>query len=245
MLTREDLRIVPLSEYVDRIEKGDVFSVVRYGDGEWFSILQCHRRPHNTDRHPFNKELGRKLAELLKGPQKYDFGFGPVTFRAIPGDRVPRYLEENKIERDWICASIFAQAAMERKVLPFLRALKQRPLVFVGPPRLRPVATMLRANHFVTVPLVNCYQALPDITRRVLQAIQKTPKPAVCSISAGIPAALLVDAIHRRFAKKVWALDIGSLYEPLVGVAVRQYHRDLLQYHPAYVRQLKEELARI
>jgi len=244
MLKREDLRIVPLSDYTEKIEKGEVFSVVRYGDGEWFSILQCSRRPCNSDHHRYYKALGEELAVLLHGPQKYDFGFGPVTFKSIGGNRVPKYLAEQKIERDWICASIFARAAIQRKVLPFLQALQKKPLVFVGPDRIRPAAKLLKATHFVPVPLVNAYTELHRVAEQTLQALEQTPKPAVCSIAMGIPAALLVEKIHQRFGDEVWGLDIGSIYEPLVGVAVRAYHRELLQKYPGYIRSLKEELAK-
>src|SRR5262249_5381615 len=147
------------------------FAYLRYGDGEWLSILG--RTGRNADDHDFFPDtLGRELRETFL----YAAAVRPCTPRFYMGlhamiyqDAIRRYLVEHAIARgiDWVSDNLFALGFSDFSTYRFLEAVKRfpGPKTLIGNGSLAPVAAGLGCRH-VVIPLRDCYREIDEIARQ-------------------------------------------------------------------------------
>lgn len=207
------------------LERREPFTYVRYGDGEWLSILGLVGR--NCDGHDFLPDtLGRELAESLDyfGGAWTDeshvyTGLNAVAFQ----EPVRRYLVEHGIA--WTAPAVsdssFTSGWFPRSTLRFIRALKSfsGTKVLVGPGHLRPVAGALGCRH-VIAPSTDCYLDLDRMERECRAA-----GPALVTVCASMASECLVYRLHRDRPRASY-VDCGHIFDPFVGVYSRDYLRD-------------------
>jgi len=56
--------------------------------------------------------------------------------------------------------------------------------------------------------------------------LSETNNPVLISLSASMPAEILLDWLYRDYGKKHTIIDFGSLWDQLVGVKSRSYMRN-------------------
>jgi predicted O-methyltransferase YrrM len=214
-----------LTHYTQRLEAGETFSFSRWGDGEWLSVLA--KRLSNTancDSHRFFPAMGRELQEVLKSDPPYEIG---MQQRALDlyGRDICRFLQAHLPKRQWHFADVFHKASCRGRLAPLLQLLKKLPLLLVGPGYLTNIDKIIPFQEFVEVPRKNCYLQLNRIENEILQASKSLPKPFVCSLSASMPAEILIHRLYPRLQESTFLIDFGSLYDPFVGYNTRGYHR--------------------
>lgn len=217
-----------LDTFVDLIQKREPFAFTRWGDGEWWSILG-RTEGQNVDGLAYDPALGEDLRRVLTDRPPYMLGLQDLALEIFAGE-VEQWLTERALdELDWINAAVFHGASRDGNLGPFLDTLRAAPrLVVVGPPHLAALEPLLGYHTFVKVPPHDSYRA-KDVLLTELVAIAATlPKGAVFSISAGMTANILIDALTKTNAgKRLILLDIGSLWDPYAGVKSRVYMQDM------------------
>jgi hypothetical protein len=144
------------------------------------------------------------------------------------GERIGSFLDEHKLDAlNWINASTFHQASMSGGLDPFIQAIANMPLIVVGPAHLQAIARSLRASAFVEVPGENCYLQLDRLCAETERALRDMPQGTFLSVSAGMPANVLIDRLNKTFGDRHMLVDIGSLWDPYAGVLSRNYMRRL------------------
>lgn len=206
------------------VEQCEPFLLLRYGDGEWYSVLGSGG--HNCDQHEFLADsMGRELRAVLEG----------VANSAGRRERVyvgtTRELEDSSrsvlsriggAERiRWVTDAVFRLGMMNLKTLRFVKACRDfsgRKLV-VGNRFLRPLARALNAHH-VVIPLRNCYQRLDEIER--LCRVQEADLVLCCASMAS------ECLLWRLFQDRPDAMyvDCGSIFDVMLGRAIRLEYRD-------------------
>jgi hypothetical protein len=64
-----------------------------------------------------------------------------------------------------------------------------------------------------------------DVIAEAARWLALRQAPTLVSISAGMSAELILDALYLRFGDAHSFVDFGSLWDPLVGVYSRKYMR--------------------
>ena len=201
------------------------FAYLRYGDGEWFSILGHLGR--NDDGHDFFPET---LGTELKWTFEYAAGLWPRNSRFYMGlhgrhgiileDAIRRYLIENGIAYriHWVGDNLFARGVRDFSTLRFLEAVKDfsGPKTLVGNRSLSPVAAGLGCRH-VVIPRIDCHREMDRIYRE-----SRFTGPGLLICCAGMASEGLICKVHEQNPAGSY-VDCGSIFDSLVGRLTRNY----------------------
>jgi hypothetical protein len=223
-----------LSYYVDRIVGMQPYSFARYGDGEWSSAMGKKTHPQkNCDGHFYFEEMWEDFQTVFTGLQKqpevYDYILGMQNLALrMWGPQIERFLDRFGLQdRTWHDCDVFHHASRKGQLEPLVAALRDSSVVVVGPAHLRTLDRVFGYNKFVQVPRQNCYLHLDRITKQIEEAIAAAPKPVVVSLSASMPAEILIHRLYPKHGRHAFLIDFGSVFDPYAGVASRKYHQGM------------------
>lgn len=199
------------------------FTFARWGDGEWRAVLGTTRGA-NCDRHPFFPEMGDELRQVLRDQPDYLMGMQPLAARMFE-DKIRRWLDNNKLVFDWVDGDVLHRAAGNGRLGKFIHALQGRRVVMVGPDHLKRINRLVPYDCFVDVPPRNAYLAKEKIVRGIRSAVEAADEPAVVSVSASMPAEIILHELYRPLGRRHTLFDAGSLWDQYVGVKSRKYMR--------------------
>lgn len=226
----ESLEYHDINYYVNRLRNWEYFAVAGYSDAEWFSILK--KRIGNTTGlgQVLHLESGVKLQQIMKRREKDpNFIFAMPKCLWEPAfdaytpiiDRVLALTPSITIhERDRVTDDLAASAGLH----PFIKQLQGMRTVVIGNQHLRGL-DFLDYDQFIEISSPNCHLE-PDSIDKVVSQIDPS-KPATYLVSAGISAALIIDAIY-DIAPRSFFIDCGSIWDAFVGIGgQREWRRKL------------------
>jgi hypothetical protein len=199
----------PIEYYTSLLSKNIPFSFVRYGDGEWSAIFE--RSGANCDGHSYTKELGAGLSRALKEQYPY---FYAMQNRALKEDgaEIIDFCEKNNLKQPFHYADIFAVANVRGELYPFIKCLREKSLVIIGPGYLNELSSIFTLTHFFEVPQKNCFSAADRICGNIA-AWGKNKTGIVYSFSASMAANVMIHDLFKDLGKNNWLLDLGSLWD--------------------------------
>ncbi len=218
-----------LEGMLDKLRTGKPFGFSRWGDGEWRSVLNTGRG-QNCDGHRFFPQMGVDLGEVLRRRPEYLLGMQNFSLKQF-GEKIHTWLTKQKLnDLVWYDADVFHKASINGRLNDVLEAIKDRHVVMVGPDhlkRLRP--DYIQYKTFIDVPPNDAYLSRDRIIRDIKSAIcDHDGDQVLVALSAGMPAGLVLDELYNKIIGKGFSIvDFGSLWDPLVGVNSRTYHRNL------------------
>lgn len=220
---RDALSVELIEELIGWIESRTPFIHVRYGDGEFRSIVG-DRRPSNSDHcHFFTDTLGVALKDVLLGVAKSEDKTG-IRIGGWWDERFVGFLREHDlIDRvPWCSAGAFYFGIETLQTLKLIRALDadSRKKVIVGSARVRPAAAVINAE-FIEIPLTDCWLDYLNIRRRCIQAVEPG---AVFIYSAGFVSNVLGWDLWNMFPGTTH-LDMGHVFDACCGYRTRKYIR--------------------
>lgn len=214
-----------LKFYIDKLQRGEPFSFVRYGDGDWNYLTKREKHVDPKGRQLYVPELHAALAASILEPRVGDYylalhNHGYLKPRGfLP--KIEQWLEQHKApEINWHYGTVFHWASAKGQLKPLIKALQNRLLVMVGPEWLR---RLTFATKFVSIPAKNCW----PYAKLVETQLQNTANGSIISFSAGPTAKVLIHRLAPILGQHSWLIDFGSLWDPYCGVKSRQYHKTL------------------
>ena len=188
-----------ISRLTGYIRDGVPFTFVKKGDGEEFCLAGATGR--NCDGHPYSRKLAAKL--------KCSFAF----LEAQPSVRVVHWNEQ--MHYQVLLHHIGIDTGLVRE---FWRAVREsdQAKMFVGPWRLRSVASLLQAKH-VEVPLVDAFSFYEIVRRDLLticQSVANPSDPIIVVFSAGMPAKCWIADVLKKYPQAT-CIDAGSSFDPI------------------------------
>ena len=222
-----------LQFYADKIDGGEPFAFVRYGDADWSTITQ----------HQQQAEFGGSIHQLdlpgLRDGMMQSIAEAPDTDSYILATRTGvrkagtiqyfawlQWLQAHRLGMiDWHDCNVFALAARDGKLWPLVEAVRgvDVPRVVVGPDWMRKIgSSVFPIDYFITIPKYDCWLEF----ERILGNCLDIPGPVLYSISAGVAAKSLAWNLYQHRSNG-WILDLGSLWDPFAGVVSRSYHRPI------------------
>lgn len=224
----------PLESLIDRtvdadvlarhVERREPFTLLRYGDGEWYSVLGTVG--HNFDRHEFladsmGRELRAVLVAVANDARCRARVYVGTTCELEDSSRVELSRIDGAESIRWITDAVFRLGMQNLQTLRFVRACRDFSgrKVLVGNPSLGPVARALNAQH-VVIPLRNCYQHLDDI-----EQLCRTQEADLVLSCASMASECL---LWRLFQDRPDAMyvDCGSIFDVMLGHAIRREYRE-------------------
>ncbi len=199
-------------DYIEAINNKEMFSLSRWGDGEWNCI--AGHNGANCDGHKYFGGLGRRLRNILNSSPSYFLGLQSLAYRQRPV-LIDEYAANNNIE--WVKSDIFHHANIKGNLQPLLDALNTRKVILVGGNHLK---NYNKDWEFIEIPRVNCWEGYEKALEDIENVIEKDKVVLFC---ASMMANVLVDDLHGEAT----LIDLGSVLDPYVGVKSRTYHHKL------------------
>lgn len=220
---------IPFAAMLNRLRNHQPFAFSRWGDGEWRAVLGKHNGK-NCDGHPFFPEMGAELAGVLQSRPSYLLGMQGLAMRTY-GKQILAWLRDNQLEDlEWCDADIFHKNAARGNLMPIVNAVQSRDVLLVGPAHLKRLKPKyIDYAGYVEVPDKNVYHHKERIIREIVSVLGKMQKrSAIVAVSASMPAEIILDRLHNPLLSQGHTIvDFGSLWDPLVGVNSRKYHKGL------------------
>lgn len=215
-----------LQFYVDRIKRGQPFSFVRYGDGEFSAILGDNRQRTGSGSHSLT--IPQMRADMRKSVlQRHKAANYIMALRQTAlKPQIKRWIRQYAPDVAWHDCTVFYKASRKGRLYPFIQAVRDSglPIVVVGPPWMRRLnGKVFKLADFVDIPARDCYWHKDKIIKRVLAF----GKPAIITISAGPPGKIMVYELFRRIGQHSFIFDLGSLWDVYCGKRSRQYMRGM------------------
>lgn len=225
---------IPLAEYVALIERGEPFAQANYGDGEWSCILG--HTGANVNGEPYDGRLRDMLRHTLEFPGSYWYGTNPGA-RREPAARA--WVADHAIRATWVEKDTLSEANVRGEFGPFMRALRGRDVVVVGPPH---IATMHPGTFPIRdhVMIPNNGMAWDAVTVLAPLVYDRIRPGDVVLFAAGMATNLIIHEIHPFVWDAVTLLDIGATLDPYCGVRSRKAYRRDAWWEGPYLRNLKE-----
>lgn len=206
------MKYYSLDYFVNKIKKGEHFSIARYGDGE----LYCMEGREGANSHGC-QYLPELRESLIKSLEYKDNLYHLVSSTMLPEDKV---LFEKYKDKSWGDTEIFPEALKKGELKKFFDAIKKYPVVIISSGEKRKVP--LPYTHFIETPLTNTYLE----KERIIGEVLAYGKPAIYLFSCGLSAGVLVSELHGQIPYS-WFLDIGHILDPLIGIMSRDYLLEL------------------
>lgn len=194
-----------LQYYVDKLKKGEKFSLARFGDGEM--LCMWGKQGENSNGCRYSPELRKALLDSMKHKDDPTFIYGMQ--RVLPQDK-------EKVEKDWPVdwhdSEFFSEAVAEGKLYPFIEQLRKMRVVMIGNDSIAPVAGMLGAI-LCMVPASNAFDTkeYPGLVLLHNGHVGET----VYLFSCGMAANAWISELHGKIDG--WLIDVGHIWDPFVG----------------------------
>lgn len=214
---------IKLDEFARRINKGNFFSYLRYGDGEFKAMFGD--KGENCDQHKYYPEMGRNLIEaIINLPFKEELFFG--LHGRWDQDRIQKFIVDNGLKntRHWIGNIIFENGLIDGTVNHFTEALikYKKQIVVVGPKRINEVAKVFGGEH-VVIPEINCY----SMTKPIIETLKSfaIKGNTIFLFSASMASEHWINELY-KVNKNNWYIDCGSFWDGICGKKVRGYQNN-------------------
>lgn len=201
-------------DLIRKIKNDEHFSFVRFGDGEIDCILNADDKKTNCDGVVYQKEIQEELKTCLKSElsQESKIIWGLQSL----GDRLyPQFKE--LYPKPWTNSDIIHNQNANGGLHELFDALKDKNVLLIGGGHLWPLAKEQGWSHFI-VPKRDAFDFLRKNSYSKFNGIQ------IYLYSCGLAAEL---EILRDTFVYTTHIDIGSAFDPYVGVNSRSYHRNL------------------
>lgn len=227
-MTSEQLTVIkpPLSFYVDKLKAGTPFAFVRYGDGEWISMLGGKGK--TCDGHEYFDEMAADLRHSLTiNDPNFIRSIGPLALQNGRRSQITMYLRRNGLPLEWHSTEVFLDASIMGELFPLVEQLQQKRVVYAGPAHLETLCWRdLAVDDFIPVPTQNAYLSMSELITRVSLAIERQ-RAEVLAVSAGPAAKVLIAKLWPKFGRTVTMLDFGSVWDGYVGKVSRSHVKRL------------------
>lgn len=238
----------PLQWYVDKIERGEPFSSLLFGDGE-FQVAMGRR---NNGTMAYGEVVTERMVTEMRGALTMGppavFGTDPhimdwesytgrdVAFFRDMCEGVAQFFGGRDME--FVDGTVWDVAVREGNLAPFLQAVNKHPMVLVANDGFRPGngIEFLKPNPFIEIPRSNAYAHTDEIERMLIGSYQGVKgKNPVYLLCMGIGAVPLIYRVQKQMPDAT-LLDLGSVLDVFVGQGAGRGWRSEMYADPAKLR---------
>lgn len=224
----------PNFDYYIKLLDEKPFAFVRYGDGEFISILGT-TKGRNCDRHEYFAEMGIDLRMSLE--QNHPDYIRAIGHMALEHDEtgIENYLSQNNLEIEWHYTDVFLRASIDGKLNPLVKKLRCSKLLYAAPAHLKPFLQKELGAEVIEIPPLNAYLYIDTIYSKILSKINDCD--IFCMSGGMVTKIILYRLWFEQGIQNKTLLDIGSMWDGYVGKNSRSHTRQLRK--PLMAQNLK------
>jgi len=245
---------LPIEYYIDRLikpsrNKNDrPFSLVGYGDAEWFCVLK-HQLGNTTSLgQVIDEPAGNKLLDILKRRQA-DPNFLFSTPKCIWGranfvdgeidQSIESILESQGIQVEFYERDMMNDELAEHAGLyPWIDYIRSVDTILIGNEELAGRLDFLKCDQFLGIPSPNLHLQEEKIDEIVHKLLAQNIS-ALYLVSAGISAPLIIDRLYEWMGHHSAFIDCGSIWDAFAGIGGQREWRARLYDIPNKLDQWK------
>lgn len=213
-----EVKPISIDQFVGRLETEKGFSFARYGDGSFLSLRGIEG--WNCD----GAECTIRQAEEIETSildETITHGIGDLSLSV---GKAQEWIDAKGVDIEWYDCNVMNTASHSGRLLPFIKWLRKRKIVMLGPSHLRRLRAFPTAE-FIEVHPTLAFDQLEDIHIIAEYSVERVLADTVL-ISAGPAAPPLVSKLHGSFPF-LNVIDTGSIWDPYVGVLSRKIHKKM------------------
>lgn len=220
-----DVQPLKLNWFVNRLKNNEPFTFVRYGDGEWLTILGFYGIK-NSNGCTFTKALSDDMRSVLLRQNPYHHAILKIAKRErfVPyndkrhrygGPVIDTWLKRNEITLPWYNGDVLLEESLKGKLFPLIEQIREKRVLYVGNMRLRNLN--MRSHGFfpyvayIEPPVRDAHEVIDDILYDIYRAIRRYDIDFV-GWSAGLAKVVMMDEVYMRFPE-VTQIDFGSMFD--------------------------------
>lgn len=200
----------PVQDVANRLRGNKPFTLSRWGDTEWGCMFGERTRQLAHDASQCFMDLQSSLWNVLNSRPPYSLGLCTDDGRCW---EVITACDLQPLDWGHDYFPLLEPGCSEIDAL--VESLMVKPLVIVGPPKMRHLKEQLGFAAFVDVPPKNAYLCRQHLLRETLAVLEDFKQPVVVSVSAGVCAPLLIDDLFKRVGNFHQLVDFGGLWHAL------------------------------
>jgi hypothetical protein len=199
---------VPLSFYCSRLDAGENFKFLRFGDGEFHCYLGSDI-VIGKNEHEVYPELTSKIKSIVDNLNPSHFNALQPFSLAIPAFQtiIPKI--------NWLNADVFHNASEAGELAPFFRSLAKRNVVLVSNWEKRKFNKLW---DFIEVDSRNSFDNYDYVMDKI------TPGKVFLFAASRLSVPVIYDG-----PEDCTMIDIGSLLDPYIGRVTRGYHKRMTE----------------
>lgn len=223
--------------YAHRIRHGPSFAFVRYGEGEWKTIVSDIplQKKSRLGRNPDVRAAFQRT--IIKCHQNDNYKVAlwhqeyfihvmrrQAELEAWIKRNVPAWVK-------WYDGRIWRATVEQGQLYPLIRAMREQklPIILVGPQRIARRIGIPVTQHIVTHP-----KRVWQERKRIEKEILKFGRPALVAFSASGATKILIHNLWPAIGQHSYLIDFGAMWDGLCGFKTRPFHRRLT---PALIRK--------
>ena len=205
---------VPLSFYCSRLDAGENFKFLRFGDGEFHCYLGSDI-VIGKNEHEVYPELTNKIRSIVDNlnPSHYNalqpYSLTIPEFKSI----IPDY--------NWLNADVFHNASEAGELAPFFRSLQKRDVVLVSNIYNK---VFNRSWGFIEIRKKNCFQDYNWVVNHIYDICDDSKDKVFLFAASRLSVPVIYDG-----PEDCTMIDIGSLLDPYIGRVTRGYHKRMTE----------------
>jgi len=196
---------------LEKIKNNNPFAFSRWGDGEFLNVNGVDGK--NCDGNIYYKDLGLKLKLILSSKQDYYMGVQTLVEWSK--------IESKKYNQDWCDSDVFHRASMSGEIDKLSNVLNNVNVVYIGN---KTHSKLNFINEFIEIPRNNVWLQKNLILNKIIRTFDETHK--IYCFSAGMATNVFIDELWKLNNNNTY-IDIGSVFDPYVGINSRSYHKKL------------------
>lgn len=212
--------------YIDKLDNDKPFTLARYGDGEWRTILGGkYRDGHNSNGCTFTKSLGIALGKAVRDQFTYDYGILRVARRNHRAE-IERWLKRNHVITSWVDGDVILNSILSGTAFPLFEQLRKKKVLLVCPDHCLKFSTLgfFSPVAYVVPPPRDAYDHRKSVLSEVEYAIGKF-NIDVIGWSSGLAAKHFIHEVYKVYGNVISQIDFGSAWDGFFGVGSRSYVR--------------------
>jgi len=215
-----------LAVLTDKIEKGERFSVLSFGDGEWSFVFDRENHHELSERELWTEEIWVGLLQALNLSRREDCyltttigTYGEKGYEELHL-KAEKYLEIMELEpKELTDARVFYDTLQQivrgnlqalADFISFLKVLRKKKVVLVGDAHLAGIIKegLLPDAEHILIPEGKASKNIHNICYDVIMH----KKPAYYFLSCGMATGAILKDLHSRLPKSSF-IDVGALWD--------------------------------
>jgi hypothetical protein len=198
------------------IKNDKKFCYSRFGDGDFLCMLGHGGK--NRDKHNYFPDLEKRLVDIIYS--KPEYYVGTRTMRSTEKVKGQKF-DAIKSQIKWEDSEIFVTASINGDLQRFFDAMKTKKVLYVAN------GYLLKLDKFefkkIPVGQINCWLEYEKTKKELSGQIRSVD---IVLYSACMMSKVLIDDFKHI---DVTQIDMGSVFDPYVGICSRGYHSALMK----------------